>query len=183
MRNVKMNVRCLCLSVAAVCCVLSARQVCANPPPSPHLEAEQREDIRTAPLVIKVSKDQVLNRIVIPRKYITEATGLGAGFVMSVEGRTIVAGGILSLVVVASGLGLAFARRRKTRFAGAAAIVMLMGGPCLVGTTVADHTPPTSAVVSEQTAQDRMLVVEMSEAGDSVILIIGRESAGDLQLK
>lgn len=181
MSGAQVNMRRLCLTAAGVCCILSARQVRADvggAPPDP------RAEVQTAPLVIKVSKDQVLSRIVIPRKFLAEAAAAnGEDVAASTESRTIIAGIAFSLVVAGGGLGLAFIRRRNMGRSATVALALLVAGLCLVGTTLADLVPPDTAGAPQPSGQTPEIVVEATDTGDSVIFVIGRESAAELNLK
>ncbi|MBN2473119.1 MAG: hypothetical protein JXB62_00825 [Pirellulales bacterium] len=181
MGSVASSARCVGLAVVAICCALSARLACAD---MMYPEAAPPPDFRIAPLVVRASDDQVYSRILVPRRFLTDTVAGQRGIAaMSMENRTIVAGIALSVVMAAGGLGLVFIRRRRVRRLATAAIVLLAGGLCLMGTTLADLLPPNTGSHTESSEQPSGIAVQITDSGENVILVLDRTVASQLSAR
>ena len=197
------------LFVFAAKAALADIPVDSPPKPPSQRVVPTPENGRLAPLVIRFDGSQEHSRIVIPRQFLQAAVPGGyfpPAAQPAVPGashwqrRSIVAGTALSGVIAFGFLGVVFARRRKVSLAMAASIGVLATLVVMVGFAAAnmglppkDYAPnPVDAgapqIVVEPAGWTRPLVrqtpqimVETTNRGDQVILVIGRDAPQDVK--
>ncbi len=187
------NVRWACVALvglAFICTVQTALANLALPlsegevPPQPIFESPKPAPSAPAAFVVQIDRKQSGSRIVIPRKLLAQNVSIETEeAVSSLESRTVVAGAVLSTVIAGGVLVLVFARRRKTRMAVAASVAVVASLVIFAGTTVADLAVPGRTPTFNRPAirPTPTIVVEMTDQGNEIVLVIGRDAPAVLK--
>ncbi|NQT38114.1 MAG: hypothetical protein HQ581_11525 [Planctomycetes bacterium] len=187
------NVRWACVALVGLVCIGTVQTALANlaPPPQqperpPKFVFESPKPAQSAPaaFVVRIDRSQNDCRIVIPRKLLAQNVSIETeATVSSMESRTVVAGTVLSMVLAGGVLVLVFARRRKTRMAVAASLAVVASLVIFAGTTVADLAVPgrTPSANRPPIKPTPTVVVEMTDQGNEIVLVIGRDAPAVLK--
>jgi hypothetical protein len=136
---------------------------------------------QTVPFVVRFDRRQEYSRIVIPRKYLRTVAPAGAqseAVSQTWQRRSIFAGTMLSAVIAGGFLAVVFVRRGKigvgaATSAGIVAVLVILGSTALANMAVpskGDSPPPVVQAIAGRTSQ---IVVETTDVGDQVVLILG----------